>query len=172
MPKTFYLLRHADPEPRGNVQDHDRHITKRGSQEAMAIARLMQENQWLPEVVQCSTANRTRDTLAQVLHAWDRKDIPVQYHKTLYLPSAGQLLEHLRQFDDQYTRAMIVAHNPGVTQACRFLAGMSTPEAEDALIMGFPTAGLACFTFPEESWQAINPGSGFLECLIGPGTTL
>src|SRR5215468_794051 len=65
---TLCLLRHAksswkDP----TLPDHDRPLNSRGRTEAPLMGKQIRKHGLDPELVLCSTARRTRDTLALVL---------------------------------------------------------------------------------------------------------
>ncbi|MCA8931401.1 MAG: histidine phosphatase family protein, partial [Rhodospirillaceae bacterium] len=62
--KTLYLVRHAksgwdDP----SLQDHDRPLDMRGERAALVVGRYAAQRRFVPNLVLCSSARRSRDTL-------------------------------------------------------------------------------------------------------------
>ena len=76
----------------------------------------------MPELVVCSTAKRTRETLAALGPA-----IPTILSDKLYLSTAGEMLAQVQATDDVVKTLMLVAHNPGITsrQLCAALASVA-----------------------------------------------
>lgn len=65
--RRLCLMRHADSDPAGRgVRDHDRPITQLGAAEARQVAEQLRAAGWMPEVVVCSNAQRTRQTLDEM----------------------------------------------------------------------------------------------------------
>ena len=56
-------MRHAESHEAGPVRDHDRPITARGAAEALAVAAQLRGAGWVPQVVLCSNALRSVQTL-------------------------------------------------------------------------------------------------------------
>ena len=91
---TLSLLRHAksswkDP----TLADHERPLNTRGQAEAPVMGKAMAEHGLDPDLVLCSTARRTRDTLALVLPEL-RTEPKVVYEDGLYHGDAAEMLEH------------------------------------------------------------------------------
>src|SRR6266849_3623881 len=72
MAKTILLLRHAKSawsDPR--LDDHERPLNRRGEQAAKAMADHIARREPRPELILCSTAMRTRQTLAPLVKLLD-----------------------------------------------------------------------------------------------------
>src|SRR5579872_6991342 len=92
--RRLYLLRHAkavtaDPA----LDDHDRALTVRGMHDASAMARYMRKNGFLPDLILCSSAARTRQTAELVLR---EIEVRTDYRDSLYLAEAGKILTLLQ----------------------------------------------------------------------------
>lgn len=114
MSLTVSLLRHAKSswdEP--GLDDADRKLNARGRSAAPLIAKWMSENRVLPDRVLCSTAVRTRETLALVLPSLSPQP-SISYLDELYLASAGTILTMLRATPDGTQHVLVVGHNPGL----------------------------------------------------------
>ena len=147
--KALYLLRHAksswdDPA----VRDHDRPLAGRGRKAGAAMARFMAENGIAPRLVLCSTAKRTRQTLALLDDAIEPDE--VRYEDDLYGASATELLERLRAVPDSVESVLVIGHNPGIQSLALQLA-----DKRDDMAQKFPTGALAVLRF-DGSWSELE----------------
>ena len=86
---TLSLLRHAKSSwSNPTLPDRDRPLATRGVTDAPLMGKAMAERGIDPELVLCSSARRTRDTLALVLPEL-RVEPKVVYEDALYHASAG-----------------------------------------------------------------------------------
>ncbi len=149
--KTLYLLRHAKAVPESSLGDARRGLAKRGRKAAKAMAEFLGKLVPAPELVLCSAAARTRETLELVLPALDPPPA-VSYEDGLYLAEASELLERLRKLPKNSQSVLLVGHNPGLHELGARLAVDPGRLAE-----GFPTAALAALQIPgswaELEWQ-------------------
>jgi len=67
----------------------------------------------IPELVLCSSARRTRDTLALVLRQL-KVEPKVVYEDALYHAKPETMLEMMRAISPGTTRVMLVSHNPEI----------------------------------------------------------
>ena len=76
--------------------------------------------------------------------------------EALYLASAAQLLEVLRDVAETVRSVMLIGHNPGMHELAQMLAGTQAMadagEAARRLAHGFPTGALAEFAIAG-SWR-------------------
>ena len=94
--RHIYLLRHAKTELIGADQsDFDRALTERGVRDAAAMGAHIKTLNSAPELVLCSTANRTRQTLEHMA-----LNLPTQLISSLYLASTGEMLGAIQDVDD------------------------------------------------------------------------
>lgn len=135
--KTLYVLRHAKAAPEGRDGDAERPLAKRGRKAAAAIGDYLAGLKLLPRLVLCSTALRTRETLAQLLPALDPAP-EVLYEEGLYLAAARRLLERVQRLPESAESVLLIGHNPGLHQLASTLTSDSGAFAD-----GFPTAALA-----------------------------
>jgi phosphohistidine phosphatase len=149
--KRVYLLRHAKSSwKHPELPDHDRPLAGRGKRAAKAIAKHIRAQQFVPELVLCSTARRARETLERLEPALGRA--PVRLERELYGASARELLARLRGLPDDVGSVLVIGHNPGIRELAVELAG-SAPE----LAGKFPTATLATLAFHGAVWGELGP---------------
>jgi phosphohistidine phosphatase len=163
---TLSLFRHAksswtDP----SVGDFDRPLSPRGLKAAPAMGAFM-AGKVHPDLVLCSPARRTRDTLALIagLIGNPRTVFP----HDLYLPSSETLLASIHATDDAVRHLMLVGHNPGLHAIAVALVEPDKSASAKALSNKFPTAGLAVITFQTETWRNVAPGTGSLILFMTP----
>jgi phosphohistidine phosphatase len=172
------LLRHAKSDwP--DVPDHDRPLAKRGRKDAPVIGRWLRGHGYVPDVVVCSTARRTRQTWELMAPKLDGSP-SVLFEPRAYAASAQALLYLARELPDQCRAALLIAHNPGIEDLADSLAAPpgedSTPASagedgtpgspgEDGTPgspgLRFPTAAVAVFEFAGD-WPGLAPGQARL----------
>lgn len=165
--KTLHLLRHA--KARRDVpklQDHERPLSPRGMQDAMAVAEHCARVGIQPGLVLCSSAVRTRATLALLI---PYLAVPrIQIERGLYLASVSDLLARLTEVDDATASVMLIGHNDALHEFAVVLAGSGEAALRQRLDAKFPTAALASFTLDLATWRRLASGSGTLVGLITP----
>lgn len=150
--KDLVLLRHAKALPAAAGQDdRDRPLAARGRADAATMAGWLLGAGWRPDLVLCSAATRTRETLAIVgatLPCPHRMEEP-----RLYLASRGELRARIRAIEPGCGTAMIIGHNPGLEELVAALAAGAASTHTDG-DERFPTAAAAWFRSPALDWQS------------------
>jgi phosphohistidine phosphatase len=165
---TLSLFRHAksswdDP----GVKDFDRPLATRGEEAAPRMGAFMAEHDIQPQLILCSPAVRTRQTLDLVLPHLSG-DPTVVYEDGFYLAPASQLLTRVRKVEAKVRHIMVVGHDPGMHGLAVELADSGAPKLMQALAAKFPTAGLAVLDFDLDEWPQIGPGIGQLRLFMTP----
>ena len=83
--RTLLLLRHAKSDYPAGVADHERPLAPRGKREAALAGDWLRANVPAVDAVLCSTATRTRETLART-----RIDAPVTLRRPAVRRHAGR----------------------------------------------------------------------------------
>ncbi len=166
--KTISLLRHAksswlDP----GLADYDRPLSPRGRKAAAAMGRFMAGTGVRPDLILCSTAARTRETLEIVLDAQPEKP-RVDYRNDLYLATGAALLASLRALPDGIAHVMLIGHNPGLHALALDLYGAGERQAMLRLARKFPTGALARIAVDITHWRKLHVGEGRLETYVTP----
>ncbi|HEY9870655.1 MAG TPA: histidine phosphatase family protein [Candidatus Obscuribacterales bacterium] len=157
--KILYLFRHAksswdDPA----LDDFERPLNKRGEKNAPLMGEVMRQRGVDPDTVLCSPARRTKQTAKLALKAAALKTEPV-YDERLYLASTPVLLSVIGELDDDVSSALLVGHNPGLSDLLEFLSGTMDQ---------FPTAALARVALDIQRWKDIKRRCGRLEWIVRP----
>ena len=126
--RRLILLRHAKSDwP--DVPDRDRPLAKRGRRDAPRIGRWLHEHGYQPDVVVVSAATRTRQTWDLV--APELGGLPaVHFEPRAYAASALTLLYLAQELPARYRTALLIAHNPGLSELAASLA--ASPESDKA----------------------------------------
>jgi phosphohistidine phosphatase len=164
---TLSLLRHAksawDDE---TLTDHERPLAPRGIRDAKRMAEHLRSTGAQPELVLCSSAVRTRQTLDLVTPALG--DAAVLIEDELYGASAESLLERIRGVPESVRSVLVIGHNPGLEDLALGLA--SGGDALDDLRVKFPTCALATLDFGGTTWADARPGGAILKGFVIPKT--
>lgn len=146
--KTLYIARHAKSSwDFPLLSDEERPLMEKGKKNTIKAAEFLLQKQVKIDVIISSHAVRALETakiFAQVLqYPQDQIIIAEQ----VYHASGEDLTDVLFELDDRYTSAMIVGHNPTMTDYLnRFL---KQP------VENFKTSGVACISFDTDQWAKI-----------------
>lgn len=112
------MVRHAKSDWQHDLADEERPLAPRGRREAPLIGPWVAANVGDPELVICSTAVRTRQTLA--LSGMPGK---VRYDERVYAAGYQDLMSVLDEVSDDLSTVALVGHNPGLSDLVRVLSG-------------------------------------------------
>jgi phosphohistidine phosphatase len=138
-------------------------LASRGRRDAKRIAKHLAGFEFQPELVLCSSAVRTRETLELIRPALGNSK--VLFEDGLYGASSDELLGRIRVVPDAVGSVMLIGHNPGLEQLALLLA--SSGDELRGLETKFPTAALATLAV-ETTWSRLAPGDAILTAYIVP----
>jgi phosphohistidine phosphatase len=165
---TLSLLRHAKSSwSNPALPDRERPLATRGVTDAPLMGKAMAERGIDPELVLCSSARRTRDTLDLVLPEL-RVEPKIVYVDALYHASPEEMLEMLHGIQPGANRVMLVGHNPEIQAFALDLVGSGPKHFRDRLRTKYPTAGLAVINFVSGLWKSASVNSGTLNLFLSP----
>jgi phosphohistidine phosphatase len=167
--KTILLLRHAKSSPGAPGQpDHERPLNGRGKKAAELVAEHLLAEAPRPDLILCSTATRTRQTLAPLLDRLKPAAPPVALEKGLYLASEDVLLKRLRALPTTVATVLMIGHNDGMWQAAEALAGHGEESLLESLREKFPTGALATLQIEIDDWSKLQAGAATLAAYACP----
>jgi phosphohistidine phosphatase len=152
--KRLLLIRHAKAEGHA-ATDFERPLSARGYQDAQGLARHLQSEGLLPQLMISSPAARTQATAKAI----SNQLIPIQYEPSIYEASEQTLLQVINQLPDEYEFAALVGHNPGIAYLLLNLSG----EVRDV-----PPGTAILLTFDVKEWMAISHQSGAISHYYSP----
>jgi phosphohistidine phosphatase len=165
------LLRHAKAAQDSGEGDFARALTSRGRSDAVKMGRALDTHAYIPDLVLCSPAKRTAETL-ELLIPELAKAPRVEFLKSLYLASPRKIFDAVCDTLPDVKTVMTVGHNPGMEDLADKLARKPQSKAEAAhretLREKFPTCGLAVLDFDTVAWSKIEPSTGALTDFLRP----
>ncbi len=115
--EQLVLVRHAHAEPAGPGQaDADRGLSPLGRAEGRALGHWLLASIPAPDLVLCSPARRTRETLAELVEAGCRLPA-VEFEPRIYEATPGTLLalaDDAMAARPDVRRIWMIGHNPGL----------------------------------------------------------
>lgn len=163
--RTVVLLRHAKAERANGIPDIDRPLTARGHADAADAGAWLAHQGYLPELVLCSPARRTRQTwhgvaLALSESASDAAASPglaggapgVRYEPAMYDAGAGDVLDLVRSAGESVCVLLLIGHNPTISQ----LSMLLDPAGGGG--DGLRTSGIGVHRF-RGAWAVCEPGA-------------
>jgi phosphohistidine phosphatase len=155
------------------LADYDRPLGKRGQSAAPRMGSEIAAGGLRPDLVLCSGARRTRETLALVLDELGKPIPEIVYDDTIYMGTPKLLLALLRKLPSGAgapKTVMIVGHNPGLEDFAAELAAEGDSDARNQMAQKFPTGALAVLAFDETFWTDVAPGKGDLVRFLTPAS--
>ncbi|KAL5201905.1 hypothetical protein ABZP36_036259 [Zizania latifolia] len=132
--RRLILLRHGESAAGGRLtRDHDRPLSKAGRAAAISVSNKLQQMGWIPELVLCSDATRTKETL-KILQEQVKglSEAIIHFIPSFYSIAAmdGQTAEHLQKAiceysSDEILTVMCMGHNKGWEEAASMFSGDS-----------------------------------------------
>ena len=158
------LLRHAksswdDPA----LPDHERPLAARGHRAADRMAEHLRSSAIEADLVLCSSALRTRETLQRMAGAFGDPEVIVE--DELYGASDEELLHRLHGVPDGFEAVALIGHNPGLWDLALSVAGSGDDLAR--MRSKFPTGALAVLEF-DGRWGDLAPGRARLTSFVIP----
>lgn len=169
MKRTLLILRHAKAEPaEAGGDDFARALTRRGERDAGRVGREMREHGWVPDLVLCSPAARTRATAEAVLeglgsHEGLSAPGAIRYEDRLYNASRDALMQVLSSAPARKKRLLVIGHNPGLEEVVEYLAAEPPPRKSNGKLL--TTATLACLE-TDAGWRDLGAGGARLAGLL------
>jgi phosphohistidine phosphatase len=153
------LLRHAKSSwASAGLADHDRPLNARGRRAAAAVGEWLRREGYLPDLVLCSTARRTRET-TELLGL----DAELRTLSELYHAEPAAMAGVLRRAGDAEC-VLMVGHNPGIAAVA---AGLVERPPAHPRFPDFPTAATLVADFTS-GWADLRAGTGTVVGFIVP----
>ena len=150
--KRLILMRHAKSDwSQGGLSDYERPLSGRGVKDASKMGKWMARHLELPELILCSSARRTQQTLKLLKLALQIEDVDTrgvieQHLESMYLASASTLKELVHTHLNRYDSMMLIAHNPGLDGLLSYYCP-GAPLTDNGKLM--TTASIAVIEFDD-----------------------
>ncbi|MGF1649097.1 MAG: histidine phosphatase family protein [Hyphomicrobiaceae bacterium] len=170
MARRLILFRHAKSAwDEAGLEDFDRGLAARGIEAAPRMAEWIAATGYIPDLVLCSSAQRTRATFDLARRPLGLGSEHVCYLDELYHATPATLLATVRAASDPVSTLMIIGHNPGLQDFAIMMIGSGDAELIRALSIKLPTAAVVVLTF-DGGWDGLAPRSCALEAYMTPRT--
>ncbi len=163
MTRELLLLRHGKSDRDTATEDFKRPLKDRGKRGAQRIGVWLAQQQFLPDRVICSPAERALVTAQKCCKVMGIGAAEIVQDKRIYQADPAELLQVLADCPASATRVMLVGHNPGLEQLLELLVEQPPEIPEDGKLM--PTATLARLRTRSE-WDALAKGRAELLQLL------
>lgn len=150
----LHLLRHAKSSAEEGIEDHQRPLSRRGRKAARRIGKHLSATLGTFDLVLCSSARRTRETLDLVLTELSSKP-RCMIEDGLYLAGSERLVDRLQRLDARDASVLLIGHNPGLHELALALADKNSPYFDELVSGKFPTAAFASFDVPA-GWPTLG----------------
>lgn len=162
--KRLHIIRHAKAakaEARG--EDFDRPLAPRGEEDAAEMGRRLFRGNVHPDAIVASPAARTLATARLIARELDFPWDEIRTAKSAYLADVGALLELVRGLGDSVESALLVGHNPGVSELAHALVR--------AFDQDLPTGAVVTIDLPADTWAGVRRAGGSLRSYDFPKNT-
>ncbi len=153
MSLKLVLIRHAKSDWGDTGQrDHERPLAERGRRDAPRMGTWLAQGGHAPDLVLCSDAARTRETVALMRPEWPGTT-EIRHEPSLYSAPPRQLLAALKGVTERCVA--LVAHNPGIG---RLAAELADTIPDHPRFTDYPTCAVTVLEFDAGDWSDIAKG--------------
>ncbi|MGH7045694.1 MAG: SixA phosphatase family protein [Stellaceae bacterium] len=149
----LHVLRHAKSSWKDDLADHERPLNRRGRAAGQQIGRHLAALPGGIDLVLCSTAVRTCETLDLALAGFAVRPRCL-IEDGLYLADCDRLLRRLRRLGEADRHVLLIGHNPGICDLVLALAEPDDPRVQTLAAGKFPTAARASLRL-STGWPAL-----------------
>ena len=155
---TLHILRHANTHSSSVTgKDFDRELSSKGLKQSEVLASFLKMNNFQPEVIFCSSAKRTRQTLKEVQKKFNF-DNKIEFKDELYLASMEEMFDFVSNLSSE-NDALIIGHNNGISDLITYL----TDDFIDV-----PTCTFVTLSFDVDNWNEISKGLAKMDVYFSP----
>ena len=147
MNKKLIIVRHSKSSWKDlSLDDFNRPLNKRGKEDGPIISNYLSTKTNFIDFLHSSSSVRTFET--SKFFTERIKFGKVKYDDSLYHSSSGSILNLIKNYSNEYSSVMLIAHNPGLTHLINQITNISLDN--------LPTTGLAEIHFSCNKWNEIS----------------
>lgn len=147
--KTLYLLRHAKSSwSFDELSDQERPLNDRGRDDAPAMGQALAKRRICPDVIVSSPAVRAMSTAVLVAREMQYPHDKIVVESGIYGADVDDFLAIIKDLPASAASALVVGHNPTITETANALSPSSLNE--------MPTAAVVCLRFACEQWAEVS----------------
>ena len=159
MTKRLTLIRHAKSRWDDlELSDFDRPLSPRGIKAAPKIAKYLSDEGLSPDLIFCSPARRTKETLSRM-----KTVIPLSseivFDRSIYSAGMGEgIMNLLMTQNPEEEHVWVIGHNPAMQELSLVLPNWdaSQQETRNRILRKFSTAAVCRMEFDTQNWQEIG----------------
>lgn len=168
--KTLCLMRHSQAAAElsdGITKDIEKPLTDAGIHQLERVRQFIKDHRLKPDLVICSHAVRTRQTLEWIQEALGGT-VEVQYTEALYGSGVEALFDEISNIDDRYQHVWVIGHNPSITDGMQRLSSLSVDKGQHELKLPAQPAQLTVFESKSQHWPLLVSEALTLKNLFEP----
>ena len=147
MNKKLIIVRHSKSSWKDlSLDDFNRPLNKRGKEDGPIISNYLSKKTNFIDFLHSSSSVRTFET--SKFFTERIKFGKVKYDDSLYHSSSESILNLIKNYSNEYSSVMLIAHNPGLTHLINQITNISLDN--------LPTTGLAEIHFSCNKWNEIS----------------
>lgn len=159
--KTVIFFRHGKSDWNASSgRDHDRPINTRGKRDSTRMGQLLSDAGQVPDRIVTSSAVRARQTLERAVDGGRWGDVSTFVTDDLYEASPEVVLSVMQMQENQWTRLLLVGHEPTWSQMISMCIGGGAVKVS--------TATMARIDFHAPTWENVTFGRGTLRWFVSP----
>jgi len=130
-------------------------LKKRGRKNAPFMGKIVGQLGFLPDLIISSPASRAAMTTRIFASKIKYPLKNIRYLASIYESDEINLMQILKELDDNLEKVMLVGHNPAITHLANKLS--------NSTISNIPTSGVFCIALNILSWSGIEKKAGELK---------
>lgn len=144
--KKLIIVRHSKSSWKDfSLSDFNRPLNKRGKTDGPIMSKYLSKQIKKIDIMHCSSSVRTVET--SKFFKYEISFGKIFYDDKLYHSSSNLILKLVKDYSEQFSSSLILAHNPGLTYLVNNLT--------NANLDNLPTTGLAFIEFNCRYWKDI-----------------
>jgi phosphohistidine phosphatase len=167
--KLVCFMRHSEAVAQLSdviTRDFDKPLTDHGIHQLEHVRDFLKTHHFLPDLILCSAAVRTRQTLEWIHEALGTES-EVVFDEGLYGINADGLLRKLSDLSNNKSTVLVVGHNPAISEVMQILLNLAN-VAEASVSLPAKPSQLALFRLHTADWMTLTTEKAVLEASYEP----
>lgn len=167
--KLVCLMRHSEAVAQLSdsvTRDFDKPLTDHGIHQLEYARDFLKAHHFLPDLILCSSAVRTRQTLEWIQEALGTGS-EVIFDDGLYGIHADGLIQKLSELSNAKSTVLVVGHNPAISDAMQILLNL-VERSEGLINLPAKPSQLALFRLQTPDWAELTAEKATLEASYEP----
>ncbi|WP_150526474.1 SixA phosphatase family protein [Roseibium sediminis] len=158
--KRLILYRHAKSDwGDASLTDKQRPLNERGKSAAPVMAQHLADRNLFPDLILCSSSQRTRETLIPFIGQLTR-ETEIHLLDQVYRDGDGDYLNLIRQHGGTADTLMVIGHNPATEMSASGLVEKGSGPEWDDMRFKYPSGAIAVIEFNIANWDLLQLKSG------------